>query len=333
MSLFVGKRMALSVSLLVSINIAFINIAQADMSDVGGVLSYASAPETTRWGLSGNVFECRFEQPIKGYGRAVFSQKAGEDVSFHLETDRNLMAYSQANVGISPAPWQPGQQSEQLGNVKIQSDSPSIVLDNDRSNRFLHALLQGRWPTIYHSAFYDANKQVQVQVSAVSFQNAYRDYLSCINQLVSVNFDQVGRTKVFFNTGDEELDKADLTELNRVIYYIKQDPRINAIYLDGHTDNVGRRYDNRQMSKRRVELVEGYFLSQGINPEIITTRFHGGRYPVANNNTAAGRAANRRVTIRLEQDNTPLPSNLVFKLPKGSTALPPEALYSNSAQR
>ncbi len=35
---------------------------------------------------------------------------------------------------------------------------------------------------------------------------------------------------------------------------------------------------------------------------MITTRYHGERYPVKPNNSAANRAANRRVTIRLERD-------------------------------
>ena len=86
------------------------------------------------------------------------------------------------------------------------------------------------------------------------------------------------------------------------------------MYLDGHADNLGRRYDNRQISKARVEDVERYFITRGINPDMLTTRFHGDRYPVADNRTATGRAENRRVTIRLEQRaDMPVPDNLIFR--------------------
>ena len=49
---------------------------------------------------------------------------------------------------------------------------------------------------------------------------------------------------------------------------------------------------------------------------MITTRFHGSRYPVADNSTPEGRAENRRVTIRLEmREDMPIPDDLLFKLP------------------
>ena len=73
----------------------------------GPALSYGGNVDTTMWMLSGSVFECRFEQPIPDYGRAVFNHTAGEDVTFQLETNRNLMAYSKAQISLNPPPWQP----------------------------------------------------------------------------------------------------------------------------------------------------------------------------------------------------------------------------------
>ena len=178
-------------------------------------------------------------------------------------------------------------------------------------------------PTVSHETYYDSGRFIQVQVSAVEFEKAFQDYILCASQLLDVNFDQVERSKVLFKSGQEALAQEYLDTLDRIIYYIKNDPRVTAVYLDGHTDNIGRRYDNRQISKRRVEAVERYFLVKGIAPEIITTRFHGSRYPVANNATAKGRAENRRVTVRLEIDkDMPLPDELVFELPEDAAVLP-----------
>tara|TARA_Y100000296_G_scaffold51177_1_gene58687 strand:+ start:197 stop:1138 length:942 start_codon:yes stop_codon:yes gene_type:complete len=290
---------------------------------LGQTMKFSGGPEDTLWMLSGNVFECRFEQPIPGYGTAVFRQRAGEDVTFMLETRRNLMSTTPARVSIAPPPWQPSTRSEPLGLVPMQKASPVLALDFGRSNQFMHALREGRMPTVSHETYYDSGRFIQVQVSAVEFEKAFQDYILCSSQLLDVNFDQVERSKVLFKSGQEALAQDDLDNLDRIIYYIKNDPRISAVYLDGHTDNIGRRYDNRQISKRRVEAVERYFLVKGIAPEIITTRFHGSRYPVANNATAKGRAENRRVTIRLEMDkDMPLPDDLVFKLPEDASVLP-----------
>jgi len=289
----------------------------------GQTMNFSGSPQDTRWALSGNVFECRFEQLVPGYGRAVFFHQAGEDVAFQLETERNLMDYSKADISIAPPNWQPAQRSERLGTARVSDAEPNLKLDSERSNRFLHALLEGRLPTISHHTYYDSSKYIQVQVSATRFPDAYQDYVACSRQLLKYNYGQVARSKVFFNSGEENIDKKDMAILDRIIYYIKNDPRINAVYLDGHSDNRGRRYDNRQMSKQRVEAVERYLLINGISPDIVTTRFHGDRYPVANNNTYAGRAANRRVTVRLEMDEEmPLPDNLVFQLPPDAAVAP-----------
>src|SRR5690554_272612 len=63
-------------------------------------LEYGGAIENTQWQVSGSVFECRFEQTVPGYGTGVFYHRAGEDIQFRLEAVRNLMAYSNAQVGI-----------------------------------------------------------------------------------------------------------------------------------------------------------------------------------------------------------------------------------------
>ncbi|MEC8525631.1 MAG: OmpA family protein [Pseudomonadota bacterium] len=286
-------------------------------------LKFAGGPENTYWMLSGNVFECRFEQPVPGYGTAVFVQRAGEDVTFTLETRRNLMSRTPARISIAPPPWQPSTRSEPLGLVSMNASSPVLSLDYGRSNQFMHALREGRMPTVSHETYYDSGRFIQVQVSAVEFEKAFQDYLLCAAQLLNVNFEQIERSKVRFKTGGEALSQEDLEVLDRIIYYVKNDPRVTAIYLDGHTDSTGRRYDNRQISKRRAEAVERYLLVNDIPPEIITTRFHGSRYPVADNATAKGRAENRRVTVRLEVDkDMPLPDEMLFKLPEDASVLP-----------
>ena len=276
-------------------------------------LEYGSSVDDTHWAVSGSVFACRFEQDIPGYGTAVFFHEAGKDVVFRLETLRNLMDYSQAQVSILPPPWQPAKRSENLGTSAIVKKSPNLSLDTKRTNQFLHALMEGKWPTISHKTYYDDGRYVQLHVSAVAFPEYYRDYIDCVKQLLPMNFQQVARSKILFNVGEQAVDKQDMALMDDIIYYIKHDPRVFAVYLDGHSDNQGRRYDNRQTSKARVEDVERYFIKQGIDPEMITTRFHGDRYPVASNKTAAGRAANRRVTIRLEQrEDMAIPDNLLF---------------------
>lgn len=278
------------------------------------VMEFGAGLEDSFWSVSGSVFECRFMQPVPGYGDVTFYHRAGEDIRFQLESDRNLMAYSEAQISLLPPAWRPAEYSEFLGMAEIRKKGPLLSLDSRRSNQFMHGLLEGKRPTITHHTRYDANRFVRIQVSSVEFERHYPEYMKCVRQLLPMNFDQVRRMKVFFASGEDKIDRPDQKTLDQVIFYVLNDPRVKAIYLDGHSDNVGRRYDNRQISKRRVEDVKRYLLKEGIKEELITDRFHGGRYPIANNATAKGRAENRRVTIRLEMDEEmAIPDHLLFK--------------------
>ncbi|MCY0965895.1 flagellar protein MotY [Parathalassolituus penaei] len=298
---------------------------------VAGPLQYGNGLQNTRWTVSGNIFECRFAQPIEGFGEALFYQRAGESLSFQLAANRNLMDYSNARVSLLSPPWRPSEQPENLGTASINHDGPLLALDTRRSQIIMHGLMEGRRPTVTHKTGYDNNRFVQVYVSPSSFMEYYPEFLRCLGQLLTVNFDQIARTKVYFGSGDDKVDAADIKTLNRVIYYLQHDPRVKAIYLDGHNDNVGRRYDSRQISKRRVEDVENYLVSQGVDAAMITSRFHGDRYPVANNKTSAGRAENRRVTIRLEMgDDLTIPPELIFqsRFPPPMSSSPPTSSAS-----
>jgi len=290
--------------------------ALAFMSAGSLALEYGSGIENTEWKLSGSIFECRFEQPLPEYGNGVFYHQAGEDIVFQLETRKNLMKEGKAGVSITPAPWHPSKKSEHLGYTDLIDDLPNLELDPERSNQFLHALLEGKQPVITRRTYYDESKFIKIHLSAIHFKDFYIKYLKCVDQLLPMNFSQVARNKIYFGGGKEGLSPEDEELLDRIIFYMNNDPRVFALYIDGHSDNRGRRYDNRQLSKRRAEAVERYFIKKGINPDMVTLRFHGQRYPISSNNTASGRAKNRRVTVRLEQrEDMAIPPELQFVLP------------------
>jgi len=90
-------------------------------------------------------------------------------------------------------------------------------------------------------------------------------------------------------------------KLDIILQFLKADPSVNRIQLDGHSDNSGNRLTNRDLSRRRALAVEEYLIANGVPKEQITVRFHGERYPLVANNGPANRAKNRRVTLRLER--------------------------------
>lgn len=68
--------------------------------------------------------------------------------------------------------------------------------------------------------------------------------------------------------------------------------------LEGHTDNYGEDSYNEALSLKRANSVADAWAEGATIPRSnLTTRGLGKKYPIASNNTAAGRAENRRVTV------------------------------------
>ncbi len=71
------------------------------------------------------------------------------------------------------------------------------------------------------------------------------------------------------------------------------------IEVAGHTDNTGASDYNQSLSTRRAQSVAGYLTGKGVTSERIITVGAGETRPVASNDTANGRQANRRVELTL----------------------------------
>lgn len=75
----------------------------------------------------------------------------------------------------------------------------------------------------------------------------------------------------------------------------------NQTYIDiyGHTDSTGSDAYNQTLSERRALSVADYLSGHGVQSARIATRGYGETQPVASNDTDEGRAANRRVEIKI----------------------------------
>ena len=81
----------------------------------------------------------------------------------------------------------------------------------------------------------------------------------------------------------------------------------NHILVSGYTDNapIGRALErqgitsNEILSQKRADSVMAFLISQGVKPDLISAKGFGDADPVASNDTAQGRAQNRRVELSL----------------------------------
>ncbi|KKO45860.1 hypothetical protein WG68_09065 [Arsukibacterium ikkense] len=65
----------------------------------------------------------------------------------------------------------------------------------------------------------------------------------------------------------------------------------------GHTDSSGQLAYNKTLSQQRAEQVMAFMLQQGLPLETLAAEGRGPAEPIADNRTAAGKAANRRVEL------------------------------------
>ena len=73
-----------------------------------------------------------------------------------------------------------------------------------------------------------------------------------------------------------------------------------SVRVEGHTDSVGTDAYNQDLSERRAASVKDYLVGKGIDASRLTTAGFGESNPIASNDTADGRALNRRVELNLD---------------------------------
>ena len=268
---------------------------------VHAVVFRASLDESV-WEMETSRFFCRLSQTVPAFGRAVFEHEAGETLKFELKPTQKYQLEGDARLVARASAWQPGVAPVDMGQVSIHTESGGFVLGSELANAMLVALHKGMTPTFASDRWFDSDEPVEVGISAANFQSAYDDYLGCLTSLLPVNYRQVARTAVLFPSAAWRLSDATRERLDLIALYVKTDDSVKSIYVDGHSDNYGRRLLNRDLSKKRAEEVTRYLVSQGVPEDMITTRYHGERYPVVPNTSAENRARNRRVAIRLERE-------------------------------
>jgi OOP family OmpA-OmpF porin len=104
---------------------------------------------------------------------------------------------------------------------------------------------------------------------------------------------------VLFETGQAILLPGAALELEPVVQYMRDHPD-SSLVIEGHTDSVGSSGYNQQLSQARADAVRNYLRSHGISTERILARGMGEAFPVASNDTSAGRQQNRRVEVMVQ---------------------------------
>lgn len=151
----------------------------------------------------------------------------------------------------------------------------------------------------------DEDFGVHVSKKGYLFHSDYfasRDTFKFEKKGVSLDKIEVGKKiilkNIFFDFDKYSLKKESYQELNRLIAFLKENPRVR-IELSGHTDIKGKHDYNITLSENRALAAYNYLMKKGIAKNRLEYKGYGPDKPIADNATDEGRALNRRTEITI----------------------------------
>ena len=103
---------------------------------------------------------------------------------------------------------------------------------------------------------------------------------------------------VLFATGKADLSPDAMRSVDKLVEFLQKYTNRNVL-IEGHTDSVGSDEFNLTLSQKRADSLKEALTGEGIAGERITTVGYGKKYPVASNDTVAGKQQNRRVEVSI----------------------------------
>ena len=103
-------------------------------------------------------------------------------------------------------------------------------------------------------------------------------------------------TDVLFETGKSNLSLEVMRSVDKLTEFLEKHPN-RYVLIEGHTDSIGGDELNLALSQKRADAVKERLVAKGVAEKRTTTRGYGKKYPLASNETPAGRQQNRRVEV------------------------------------
>lgn len=103
---------------------------------------------------------------------------------------------------------------------------------------------------------------------------------------------------IFFDTDKFDLREKSITELDKIIRFLNENPKIH-VEISGHTDDQGADAYNQQLSQKRAKAVGEYLVKKGIAVSRLKEVGYGAKKPLKPNDSEANRQVNRRIEFRI----------------------------------
>lgn len=261
---------------------------------------YSASFSDAKWTAQTGAFACGLSHEIPGFGSARFTRSTGVAEAFELRHTNKAFPAGAVRIESIPPMWRTEASAEVLGQAQASGGTAPLKI-TAKLETITKTLEQGT-NVVFSGGSGDVS--LRVGLEARNFNPAFGQYRKCISNLIPYTFNQISRTIIFYGRGAEALSTTAKTQLDTIIRYVKADPKVLGIMVDAHSDALETAEEGDQQSQIQAEWVAQYLIDKGIDSNKITTRWHGDKFPIANNKDKSGQAKNRRVTVRLENEAT-----------------------------
>ncbi len=273
---------------------------------VAGSQHFQTSLDAVKWQASSNKLHCSLSHDITLYGRATFEQSVGHTLVFNMSVKQSaLRNHKRAQLQSLPPGWHKEKNGMDLGYVDIHQGKIPFQLNQTLARRMLAELEKGMFPTFIYRDWADAKDRISVALPGVNIRQALGEFITCLSELPTYNFMDYRDTVVHFAFGNDELSTKARKRLDAIATYLRTDPAVKKIIIEGHTDDVGQYRDNDKLGQRRSQAIRNYLLTKNIPASMFTLQSFGERKPIYTNATDEGRARNRRAYVTLKHASNP----------------------------
>ena len=222
-----------------------------------------------------------------GIARETLNQKTAQQAVAGADAERDKLRLAARTNEADAA--QRGAESAQRQAEAAQRDAELSKRQADAAQRqAATAQLQAAAAQGQASDAQARSQQLEAQIKALNATKTDRGLVVTLGD-------------VLFDTNQALLKAGGQRSVDKLVVFLKNYPQRKAL-IEGFTDSIGGADLNQALSGRRADAVRVALLDQGVAGDRITSRGFGEAYPVAGNDTAGGRQANRRVEIILSDD-------------------------------
>jgi len=266
---------------------------------LAGYQFHKAEPEDVEWYVESSPLACRLIHEIPAYGEAVFFRKIKTELEFIVNVTKAAKRPDNAQLRSLPPEWKHYSFAKDFGLIPVVEGNSPFYLSHSWASKMIVELKEGMDLHINYRDLFDGEDEIDIRISGLNFSAAWEEFQDCEKGLLKVGFTDVMQAVIQYKPGQTEVSTDAMRELDQMIEYLKADPSVRRVRIDGYTDSKGLQRVNLKVARDRAAAVKDYFRSKGIKANRITIYAHNEMEGKFSNRTAAGRNKNRRVEVKL----------------------------------